>query len=109
MGAHSKRKGKLAELEVVRLARSAGLAATRTWHTAQATDPTERRCDVSIAGLPAQVKEIAATADPATRTFEARLTFDAPKEANVRPGMTATVTISVPLAACASSMTCWLG
>ncbi len=46
--------------------------------------------------LPAQVKEIAATADPATRTFEARLTFDAPKEANVRPGMTATVTISVP-------------
>ena len=46
--------------------------------------------------LPAQVKEIAATADPATRTFEARLTFDAPKDANVRPGMTATVTISVP-------------
>ncbi len=46
--------------------------------------------------LPAQVKEIAATADPATRTFEARLTFDAPKETNVRPGMTATVTISVP-------------
>ena len=56
MGAHSKRKGKLAELEVVRLARSAGLAATRTWHTAQASDPTERRCDVSIASLPAQVK-----------------------------------------------------
>ena len=38
------------------LTRAAGLAAVRTWHTAQATDPTERRCDVSIAGLPAQVK-----------------------------------------------------
>ena len=56
MGAHSKRKGKRAELEVVRLARSAGLAATRTWHTAQASDPTERRCDVLIAGRHAQVK-----------------------------------------------------
>ena len=56
MGAHSKRKGKRAEREVVALARSAGLASTRTWHTAQASDPTERRCDVSIAGLPAQVK-----------------------------------------------------
>lgn len=56
MGAHSKRKGKRAEVEVVALARAAGLPSVRTWHTAQATDPTERRCDVLIAGRHAQVK-----------------------------------------------------
>lgn len=56
MGLKSKRKGRLAEQEVVRLARAAGLSAERTWQTAQATDPTLRRCDVTIAGRRAQVK-----------------------------------------------------
>lgn len=56
MGLKSKRKGRLAEQEVVRLARAAGLPAERTWQTAQATDPTLRRCDVLVAGRKAQVK-----------------------------------------------------
>lgn len=56
MGLKSKRKGRLAEQEVVRLARAAGLPAERTWQTAQATDPTLRRCDVLVAGHKAQVK-----------------------------------------------------
>lgn len=38
------------------LARSAGLAAVRTWHTAQSPNVGERCCDVRIAGRPYQVK-----------------------------------------------------
>lgn len=56
MGARSRSKGKRGEREVVALARAAGLAADRTWHTAQSADPLERACDVRIAGQPFQVK-----------------------------------------------------
>lgn len=56
MGSHSRTKGARAERELVRLARAAGLSAERTWHLAQSADPHERRCDVCIAGRPAQVK-----------------------------------------------------
>ena len=60
----SRKKGKRGEREVVALARVAGLAAERTWHTAQSTDPQARRCDVLIAGRPAQVKLAAAGFGP---------------------------------------------
>ena len=56
MGLKSRQKGKRGEREVVALARAAGLPAERTWQTAQATDPTLRRCDVLVAGRKAQVK-----------------------------------------------------
>ena len=56
MGLRSKRKGKRGKREVVSLARQHGLPAERTWATAQATDPTLRRCDVEVAGRLAQVK-----------------------------------------------------
>ena len=56
MGLKSKRKGRLVEQEVVRLARQHGLPAERTWATAQAVDSTLRRCDVLVAGHKAQVK-----------------------------------------------------
>lgn len=56
MGARSTAKGKRGEREIVRLARAAGLAAERTWHTAQSPDARERCCDVRIGGRPAQVK-----------------------------------------------------
>ena len=46
--------------------------------------------------MPARITEVAATADPATRTFEARLAFDPPNDLNVLPGMTATVVFSLP-------------
>lgn len=56
MGRFSRAKGKRGEREVAALARAAGLAADRTWQTAQSTEPSERACDVRIAGLAAQVK-----------------------------------------------------
>lgn len=56
MGAKSRSKGKRGEREVVRLARAAGLPAQRTWETAQSPDAAARKCDVLIAGQPAQVK-----------------------------------------------------
>ena len=49
-------KGKRGEREIVILARAHGLSAERTWETAQSSDPTERQCDVRIAGRLAQVK-----------------------------------------------------
>jgi len=45
---------------------------------------------------PARIKEIATTADPVTRTFQVRLIFDTPKEAQILPGMTAKVRYRVP-------------
>jgi hypothetical protein len=56
MGARSRNKGKRGEQEVVFLARSYGLDARRTWETASSSDPLARRCDVLLAGHPAQVK-----------------------------------------------------
>ncbi|MDJ0938470.1 MAG: efflux RND transporter periplasmic adaptor subunit [Woeseiaceae bacterium] len=58
------------------------------------------RPTVSLASLPgrefpARLTEVSTVADPVTRTFEARLTFDAPDDASVLPGMTANVTIRV--------------
>ena len=55
-GRRSSNKGKRGEREIVALARAAGLAAERTWHTAQSPDPRARACDVRIAGAPFQVK-----------------------------------------------------
>ena len=56
---------------------------------------------VSITSLPdrsfpAQVKELATTADPQTRTFQFRLVFDRPDDVVILPGMTATVRVQVP-------------
>ena len=56
MGMKSRRKGKAAEREVVKLAQQHGLEARRTWQNAQAGDPLERRCDVTVAGRRCQVK-----------------------------------------------------
>lgn len=47
------------EREVVTLARSHGLEASRTWETAQHADPAVRCCDVLVAGRPCQVKRCA--------------------------------------------------
>ena len=43
--------------------------------------------------FPARVKELATTADPTTRTFEATFRFDQPGDVVVLPGMTAKVSI----------------
>ena len=41
--------------------------------------------------FPARLVEFSTTADPATRTFQARLQFDTPADQNILPGMTARV------------------
>ena len=45
--------------------------------------------------FPAQIKEYATTADPVTRTFPVKLTFDSPEDLNILPGMTARVRVVV--------------
>jgi hypothetical protein len=54
-GAHSRRKGAGAEREIVQLAKSFGLRATRTWETAQSREGGNE-CDVRIGVHPFQVK-----------------------------------------------------
>jgi RND family efflux transporter MFP subunit len=44
-----------------------------------------------------RTKEIATRADPKTQTFQARMTFAAPKQLNVLPGMSAVVTADLEL------------
>jgi hypothetical protein len=56
MSASQRRKGKVAELEVVNLARAHGLDARRAWENATAPDAITRRTDVVIAGKRAQCK-----------------------------------------------------
>lgn len=56
MGKLSRAKGKRGEREVVALARQAGLAAERTWETAQSANSAQRACDVRIGPHRCQVK-----------------------------------------------------
>lgn len=44
--------------------------------------------------FPARIKEFSTTADPVTRTFQATLGFDPPKDVVIRPGMTAKVVLT---------------
>jgi len=57
--------------------------------------------EVSLSTLPdrmfsATITEIAAAADPVTRTFAARSQFDPPDDVSILPGMSATLTVHVP-------------
>ena len=62
---------------------------------------TERaRPEVSLSTLgdrsfPAAITEVAAAADPVTRTFAARARFDPPDDVIILPGMSATVTVRI--------------
>jgi RND family efflux transporter MFP subunit len=61
---------------------------------AQTTRQIRPRVHISsLPGLefPARLVEFSTTADPATRTFQARLRFDRPGDQNILPGMTARV------------------
>jgi RND family efflux transporter MFP subunit len=66
------------------------------------TQRNERaKLDVSLSTLPdrsfpAALTEMAAAADPVTRTFAARAQFDPPGDVIILPGMSATVTVSIP-------------
>lgn len=57
--------------------------------------------EVSLSSLadrtfPAKITEVAASADPVTRTFSAYARFDPPDDVSILPGMSATVTIRIP-------------
>ena len=45
--------------------------------------------------FPARITEVAASADPVTRTFAARGRFDPPEDIVILPGMSATVTVTI--------------
>ena len=66
------------------------------------TQRNERaKLEVSLSTLPdrsfpAMLTEMAAAADPVTRTFAAHAQFDPPGDVIILPGMSATVTVSVP-------------
>ena len=59
MGAKSRTKGRAAEQELVKLAKSYGLTAERTWQNASSNDPLIRNVDVVIAGRKCQSKRVA--------------------------------------------------
>ena len=46
--------------------------------------------------FPAVVTEVSAAADPVTRTFEARARFDPPEDLQILPGMSASVSVTIP-------------
>jgi len=52
--------------------------------------------------FPAAITEVAASADPVTRTFAARARFNPPDDVRILPGMSASVTVSIPEDASAS-------
>ena len=59
------------------------------------------RPEVSLSSLadrtfPARITEIAASADPVTRTFSVYARFDPPGDVSILPGMSATVTVRIP-------------
>jgi RND family efflux transporter MFP subunit len=64
----------------------------------------------SVAGrtFPATITEVAASADPVTRTFAARARFDPPEDIQILPGMSANVTIKMPADLDAGTMAIYL-
>ena len=66
------------------------------------TQRNERaKLEVSLSTLPdrsfpAAITEIAASADPVTRTFAAHALFDPPGDVSILPGMSATLTVRIP-------------
>ena len=57
--------------------------------------PTVRLSSLPGRSFPAAITEIAAAADPVTRTFAARARFDPPDDVIIMPGMSATVNVRV--------------
>jgi RND family efflux transporter MFP subunit len=58
--------------------------------------PTVTVTSIPDRSFPATAKEIATTADPVTRTFQATFAFANPADVNILPGMTAKVSINRP-------------
>lgn len=59
--------------------------------------PTVSLASAPGSSYPAKLKELATSADPATRTFLATFSFDPPETALILPGMTARITLAPPM------------
>jgi RND family efflux transporter MFP subunit len=90
----------LSELEVVvNVPEQDWLRAKPGLTLAQQTERATPEVSLStLAGrtFPAAITEVAAAADPVTRTFAARARFDPPDDVIILPGMSATVTVRIP-------------
>lgn len=90
----------LSELEVViNVPEQDWLRAKTALTLAQRTARTRPLISLSTLpdrSFPATITEVAAAADPVTRTFAARARFDPPDDVRIMPGMSASVTISIP-------------
>ena len=58
--------------------------------------PQVRFSTLGDRSFPAVISEVATSADPVTRTFAARARFASPDDVIILPGMSATVTVSIP-------------
>jgi RND family efflux transporter MFP subunit len=72
-------------------------ASTRTTNEemTQRVQPQVQISSLPGRSFPARVKEFATSADPVTRTFQVRLTFEPPDDVAILPGMTARVIVKV--------------
>ena len=61
----------------------------------QRVQPSVSLSNLPGRSFPAAITEVAAAADPVTRTFAARARFDPPDDVVILPGMSATVTVRV--------------
>jgi len=90
----------LSELEVVvNVPEQDWLRAKPGLTLAQQSDRIQPQVSFSTLGdrsFPAVISEVAASADPVTRTFAARARFVPPGDVNILPGMSANVTVSIP-------------
>jgi len=90
----------LSELEVVvNVPEQDWLRAKPGLTLAQQSDRIQPQVSFSTLGdrsFPAVISEVAASADPVTRTFAARARFVPPDDVNILPGMSANVTVSIP-------------
>jgi len=90
----------LSELEVVvNIPEQDWIRAKPGLTLAQKTDRVQPQVSFSTLGdrsFPAVISEVAASADPVTRTFATRARFAPPDDVIILPGMSATVTVSIP-------------
>lgn len=90
----------LSELEVVvNVPEQDWLRAKPGLTLAQQTDRVRPQVSMSTLGdrsFPAVISEVAASADPVTRTFAARARFAPPDDVIILPGMSANVTVYIP-------------
>ncbi len=90
----------LSELEVVvNVPEQDWLRAKPGLTLAQQTDRVQPQVSMSTLGdrsFPAVISEVAASADPVTRTFAAHARFAPPDDVIILPGMSANVTVHIP-------------